>query len=237
MERIIDISHRHKSAHLSSSLTTFPILDHIYSHKKADDIVILSAGHAGLAQYVALEKHEGKNAEELFVKHGIHPHRDVQNGIHVSTGSLGSGITVAIGYAVANPLRNVYVILTDGECAEGSVWEALAFAQKKNLVNLKVHVNVNGFAAYEVVDWFSLWLRLKTFWWRTHIWFTNSPRIPCMKGLQAHYHVLSDENKDELIHYINEERICTKVVRRYEERFKSFFNYGRSWIRYFGFNP
>ena len=137
----MDISFRHKSAHLSSSLTTFPILDYIYSHKKPEDIVILSAGHAGLAQYVAIEKYNGKNAEEMFEKYGIHPHRDPENEIYAFTGSLGSGITIAVGYAYANPSRDVYVVLTDGECAEGSVWEALAFAQRKNLKNLKVPVS------------------------------------------------------------------------------------------------
>ena len=71
-----------------------------------------------------LEKYQGVNAEELFLKHGGHPHRDEENGIYCSTGSLGLGITVAVGRALANKNRTVYCLISDGEAAEGSVWEA-----------------------------------------------------------------------------------------------------------------
>ena len=232
MERIVDISYRNKLGHLSSSLTSYPILDYVYSIKKPGDIVILSAGHGGLAQYVILEKYEQKNAEELFIKHGVHPHRDPENGIHVSTGSLGCGILVGVGFALADPKRDVYVILSDGECAEGSVWEALAFIQKKNLTNIHIHVNVNGYAAYENVDTFKLWLRLKSFWWRTYIWYTKPPSAPFFTGLQAHYHVLSEENKDYMFHKLNEKGVCENVARCYEKRFKDLLDYCRSWVRY-----
>jgi len=71
----------------------YPILESIYITKDPKDIVVLSAGHAGVAQYVALEKFEGHNAEKLVEDFGVHPSRDPSRGIHVSSGeSLASAI-------------------------------------------------------------------------------------------------------------------------------------------------
>ena len=108
------------------------IIDEIYKSKNEEDIFILSSGHAALALYVILEKYEGKDAEELFLKHGGHPHRDEENGIYCSTGSLGLGITVAVGRALADKNRKVHVLISDGESAEGSVWEALRFIKESS---------------------------------------------------------------------------------------------------------
>ena len=231
MERVVDITFKNKSSHMSTCLTMVGILDSIYKNKKPDDIVILSAGHGGLAMYVMLEKYMSNvNAEHLYMKHGVHPHRDVENGIHVSTGSLGSGILVAVGYAVANRSRDVHVVLTDGECAEGSVWEALAFAHTHKLKNLKVHVNVNGYSAYGSVDKLYIWLRLKSFLWSTRVWFTETPNVSFLKGLQGHYHVMNEGNKEEIIKYINEEGVRKQSLRIYEEGLKNFLDYCRSWV-------
>jgi len=64
----------------------YPILESIYAIKEPKDLVVLSAGHAGLAQYVALEKFEGHDAEKLVEDFGVHPVRDPSRGIHVSSG-------------------------------------------------------------------------------------------------------------------------------------------------------
>jgi hypothetical protein len=232
--RIVDISYRHHLGHLGSSLTTLPILDHIYKTKKPDDIVILSAGHGGMALYACLEKYEGRNAEMLFEKHGIHPHLDIENGIPVSSGSLGSAILVAVGHAFGNRARDVHVVISDGECAEGSVWEALAFASTAKLTNLKVHVNINGYSAYDKINCLSLVCRLKAFFWGVHIWFTKSPDVSFMKGLQAHYHVMSEDNKDEIIKYFNEEGFCKTASRGYEVGLAPLLDYGRSGLRHLG---
>ena len=115
--RVIEIVHKNKIGHLGSCLTALPILEHIYKKKREKDIVVLSSGHAGIALYTVLEKYEGKDAEELYKKHGVHPNRYVENGIHVSTGSLGSGITIGVGYAVADKTLDVHILISDGECA------------------------------------------------------------------------------------------------------------------------
>ena len=137
-KRILEIAYKHKLSHLGSYLSAVDIIDEIYRYKDPRDIFILSSGHAALALYVVLEKYEGKDAEELFLKHGGHPHRDELNGIYCSTGSLGLGITVAVGRALANKNRKVHVLISDGESAEGSVWEALRFIQENNLTNIEV---------------------------------------------------------------------------------------------------
>ena len=193
-KRILEIAYKHKLGHLGSYLSAVDIVEEIYENKDPDDIFILSSGHAALALYAALEKYEGKNAEELFLKHGGHPHRDEENGIYCSTGSLGLGITVAVGRALANKNRKVHVLISDGESAEGSVWEALRFIKESNLSNIEVYVNVNGYAAYDKVDVKYLVDRLKVFLPTINIRYTSVNQYPFLRGLNAHYHVMSEED-------------------------------------------
>ena len=193
-KRILEIAYKHKLGHLGSYLSAAGIVDEIYENKDPDDIFILSSGHAALALYAALEKYEGKNAEELFLKHGGHPHRDEENGIYCSTGSLGLGITVAVGRALANKNRKVHVLISDGESAEGSVWEALRFIKESNLSNIEVYVNVNGYAAYDKVDVKYLVDRLKVFLPTINIRYTSVNQYPFLRGLNAHYHVMSEKD-------------------------------------------
>ena len=210
MERIIQISYDEKLSHIGSCLTTYPIIEHIYKTKNPNDTLVLSSGHAGLALYVALEKYEGKDPIKMLHKYGIHPKRDLENGIHVSSGSLGSAILVATGMALADRKNDVYCIISDGECAEGTVWEALRFAHTNNLTNLKIHVNMNGYCAYDEVDTDYLINRLRVFYPNTSIWKTKCPEIENMKGLLAHYYVLKLKDKAELLN--NAEALCELVA-------------------------
>ena len=193
-KRILQIAYENKLSHLGSYLSSVEIIDEIYFKMEPDDIFILSSGHAALALYVCLEKHRGANATELFKKHGGHPHRDEQHGIYCSTGSLGLGITVALGRAVANPKRKVYVLISDGECAEGSVWESLKTINEQNITNIEVYVNVNGYAAYMEVDSEYLTNRLRVFLPCINIRYTSVEQLPFLKGLNAHYHVMSESD-------------------------------------------
>ena len=198
-KRIIEISYRNKLSHLGSALCTVNTLDQIYKIRKKDEPVILSNGHAGLALYVVLEKYGYGNAEELWKKHGTHPNRDMEHGIYASTGSLGHGIGIAVGMALINPKRLVYVLLSDGECAEGSVWEALRIARDNRLENLRVAVIANGFSAYDKVDIDDLDTRIVNFYptmvIRTHLF--SFPEY--LQGLEAHYHVLTEEDYKEIM--------------------------------------
>ena len=193
-KRILDIAYKNKLSHLGSYLSSVDIIDKIYSKKNLEDIFILSSGHAALAMYVVIEKYTGIDAGELFKKHGGHPHRDEPNGIFCSTGSLGMGLTVAVGRALSNPNKKVYVLISDGECAEGSIWESLRFIKENNLENIEVHVNVNGYAAYDTVDVNYLVKRLKVFLPSIRIHKTTVNQTPFLKGLNAHYHVMSEQD-------------------------------------------
>lgn len=197
-KRILDIAYKNKLSHLGSYLSSVEIIDEIYTNKHPDDIFILSSGHAALALYTVLEKHEGRDAEELFKKHGGHPHRDEENGLYCSTGSLGTGITIAVGRALANPKRKVHVLISDGEAAEGSIWEALRFIKENHVENIEVHVNINGYAAYDKVDIEYLVTRLKAFLPTINLHFTTVNQAPFLKGLNAHYHIMSEEDYKSL---------------------------------------
>ncbi len=196
--RIIDISYNEKIGHLSSNLNAVNIINEIYSLKNKDDPFILSSGHAALALYVILEKYEGANAVNLFHKHGVHPHRNIQDNIYCSTGSLGMGITVACGYALSNKERNIYCLISDGECGEGSIWESLRFAYEKNLNNLKIYANINGMIAYDHIDRDYIISRLKAFHPNINIRNTTPPEWSFAKSILTHYYVLKAEDYSSL---------------------------------------
>ena len=202
-KRIAVIAYKNKLGHLGSYFSSVDIIDEIYSKMNKDDIFILSSGHAALALYVCLEKYKGVNADMLFEKHGGHPHRDEENFIYCSTGSLGLGITVALGRAVANPNRKVHVLISDGECAEGSIWESLKTIVEQNITNIEVYVNVNGYAAYMEVDSVYLEQRLKAFLPSINIRHTSVEQFPFLKGLNAHYHVMNEENYQEALNILS----------------------------------
>jgi len=196
--RIIDISYNEKIGHLSSNLNAVNIINEIYFLKNKDDPFILSSGHAALALYVILEKYEGANAVNLLHKHGVHPHRNIQDNIYCSTGSLGMGLTVACGYALSNKERNVYCLISDGECGEGSIWESLRSAYEKNLNNLKIYANINGMIAYDHIDRNYIISRLKAFHPNINIRNTTPPEWSFAKSILTHYYVLKAEDYSSL---------------------------------------
>jgi transketolase len=196
LNRILDIAHKHKLSHLGSYFSSVSIIDKIFKVKNKEDIFILSAGHSAVALYAVLEDVYGIDAEKLFLKHGGHPHRDEENKIYCSTGSLGLGLTVAVGRAMANNSRAVHCLISDGECAEGSIWEALRFIQEQQISNLFVYVNMNGYAAYDTINAKYLSDRLYAFLPAIRISYTNVEYFPFLRGLNAHYHVMTDEDYD-----------------------------------------
>jgi len=152
--RLFELISKHKLHHISSCVTALPVLMHMHEMAKGGDNIVLSAGHAGLALYVVKEYFSkgAIDAEDLLEKHGVHPHKDVVNGIPCSTGSLGMGIGIACGMAMGNPQKDTHCMITDGEAAEGAVWETLRFIHANKISNLKVYVNMNGYCAYDKVD-------------------------------------------------------------------------------------
>lgn len=192
--RILDISYKKHLAHIGSCLTALPIIDDIYSKMYTSDRFVLSSGHAGLALYCVLEKYLGKNAEMLFDKHGVHPNRDEENGIWVSSGSLGHGLPIALGMALSDQTRKIYCLISDGECAEGSIWEALRVKVDNHVDNLEIHLSMNGFGAYDPIDPKKLTKRIKAF--DPSVIIHNS--VGSVNQL-AHYKIMTGEEYAQII--------------------------------------
>jgi transketolase len=151
-ERIVEISKKYNLSHVGSNLTALNIIDEIYRTKKFDEKFILSCGHCSLALYVMLEEIYGFDAEQLFLKHGVHADRCEEEGIYCSSGSLGHGLGIALGMALADRTKNVYCLVSDGELFEGNIWEVSNVMMKYDVTNLKVYLNFNGWSAYDRVE-------------------------------------------------------------------------------------
>jgi transketolase len=164
--RILDLAFRagKNGSHLGGALSVADILSVLYGKivnynlQNPSDInrdrVILSKGHSANALFSVLEKIGFISNEELdeFEQNGSHYYahaaRNLQKGIEFSGGSLSLGLSFAVGVALSNKLdklkNHVYVILGDGECDEGLIWEALMSAANFNLNNLTIIVDCNG---------------------------------------------------------------------------------------------
>jgi transketolase len=197
-KRLIDITFQEKLSHLSSCLSSLPIIAEIYEQKKDDEIFILSNGHSGLALYCVLEEKYGIDPVMMLHKHGIHPGKDLENKLYCSTGSLGSGLPIAVGHALSNPSKKVWCLISDGECAEGSIWEALAFVKNQSIDNLQIYVNINGVCAYDYIDKEYLIKRLKIFLPSINIRESEIPDYNFAKGILAHYYILTEEDYKKL---------------------------------------
>jgi len=199
-QRIIDISYKKKLSHIGSCLTAVDIIDRVYADKKPNEPFILSSGHAGLALYVVIEKYLGIDAEMLFDTYGVHPNRNLKHDIYCSTGSLGHGIGIATGMAISDRSRKVHVLLSDGECAEGSVFESFNVIQQNKISNMVIHINYNSWGAYRKIMMKSI-IPLTTIIESTcdvKIHKTDSPGFLFLSGLKAHYAVLSDGEYNQL---------------------------------------
>jgi len=161
---IVDAVFHAKSGHPGGSLSIADVLTYLYwkemnvdpaDPKKADrDRLVLSKGHAAPGLYSALA-HRGYFPVELLktlrkTDSILQGHPDMKHipGVDMSSGSLGQGISCAVGMALAGKLDKadyrVYTILGDGELGEGQVWEASMFAAAKGLDNLLVIVDNNN---------------------------------------------------------------------------------------------
>ena len=195
-KRIIDISYRNKASHISSCLTASNI---IYNIKQENDLFILSSGHAFLGLACVLEWKYGFDAEDLFLRHGTHPKRNIKDKVFFSTGSLGHGICASVGFALSNRNRDVYCLCSDGECGEPNIFSALKLVRNFKLNNFKVYFNINGFSAYDQIDYPYLSNILTTIWNQSNIRFTNLQDFPILDGIQGHYKVLSENEYKKLI--------------------------------------
>jgi len=198
-KRVIDLTYKLGLTHLGSCLNAVSIIDNIYKVKKENEPFILAQGHAALALYVVLEKYYFKDAEVLFKKYGTHPYRNVDDQIWCSTGSLGQGLGIGVGMALADRKRNVYVVTSDGDMAEGSNWEALRVATDYQLENLRITCIANGFSGYKQVDSDLLDLRMQYFYPSLMLKVNTFAYPDWLQGVAAHYEKLTKERYEEIL--------------------------------------
>lgn len=161
-EEILKLACKSGEGHIASSFSIVELLYCLYFYvldtKKDDvknnkDTFILSKGHAALALYILLNKTGvfSKKVLNSFSTNGSvlggHPDRLLVPGVEVSTGSLGHGLPIGCGIAIAKKLNNsssrVIVLVGDGELNEGSNWESILFAKQHDLSNLYLIVDNN----------------------------------------------------------------------------------------------
>ncbi|KPJ55301.1 transketolase [Parcubacteria bacterium DG_72] len=170
--KVLEMIYKTQSPHIGGCFSCVDILLVLYfkilkldpdnKKDKNRDIFILSKGHAGPALYTVLAERGffGKEKLEQFsVDEGIfeyHPKRNLDLGIELTTGSLGHGLSVSTGMALARKIDNsksrVFVLSSDGDMEEGCVWPALMFAAKHKLDNLTVIIDYNKIQAISKVE-------------------------------------------------------------------------------------
>jgi len=208
------------SAHFGGALSITEIISTLFAHQmKIDkknptweerDRFILSKGHACLAYYAALceigyiTKDELKTFEKNDTNLLGHPVINRKLGIDFSNGSLGMGLSLGIGVAISSKKKkknfSIYVIIGDGECNEGSVWEAAMAAPNFKLNNLYAIIDKNNFqqtgSNKEIMNVESLKDKWASFGWHTveldghniqelHNFFKDSKKINKPKAIIA----------------------------------------------------
>jgi len=141
LRSLVELSYKQGNTHMMSALTALPIITKIY-REHPGTMFILSKGHAWLAHAVVLQAMGYKpNVVQT------HPNRDAANGVICTTGSLGHGLPIALGIALAMPEQRVDVLLGDAECMEGTFWECLNICHAFRVRNLHIHIDWNGHGA------------------------------------------------------------------------------------------
>ena len=189
-QKIIEVTTEVEGGHLAGSLSCIDILVALYfgvlKHKPDNpnwenrDRFILSKGHGAPALYTVLAMSKYFPEEELFTLRKInsrlqgHPDCKKLPGIEISTGSLGQGLSAAVGMALGYKYdrkkgSQIYCLLGDGECDEGQVWEAAMFASSYDLRNITAIVDRNGYQidgrTKDVMKLEPLDLKWKSFGW------------------------------------------------------------------------
>ncbi len=189
--KLIMLAGKIGGAHIGGSFSMMDMLVALYHHqmnidpklpKKPDrDIFILSKGHAGVGYCVLLgdmgffPEEELDHFNQTGSPFGVHPDHKKIPGVEASTGSLGHGLGLGLGIAMAKKLdkRNerVFVLISDGELCEGSIWEALMAASHHKAGNLTVIVDYNKMTQdgpiSEIMEVAPVAKKLEAFGWKT----------------------------------------------------------------------
>ncbi len=190
---VIEISYRAGVGHIAPALSIIDILTVLYFSilrinpknptKKTRDRFILSKGHAAAALYATL-RHRGFFTKKKLRTYcqdngafGVHPDYNIRFGVELTTGSLGHGLAVGAGMAISlkdtypRNSPHVFVLVSDAELNEGSVWETIMFASHQKLDNLTLIIDDNGLQAFgrtkDVLNIQPIEDKLNVFGWQT----------------------------------------------------------------------
>ena len=186
---VLEMVHSAHASHIGSAFsiadilavlyTDFVDVDQLKHNDKNRTRIILSKGHAGAAIYAALAEIGLLPKKELQTygmngsKLSCHVSHNNVTGVEISTGSLGQGVGMAAGIALAGSKAGLdyktFVIVGDGECNEGSVWEMVLFARQQKLNRLTMIVDCNGLQALgktvDILDMSDLKKKFESFGW------------------------------------------------------------------------
>ena len=142
---ILEMVYKAQDGHIPSAFSVVELLCVLYSKMDKHDAFFLSKGHASAALYAVLARFGYLDRKELSTfcqynsKLGGHPHRNA-GPIISSSGSLGHGFPMAVGYALSRKIKKepgrVFCLIGDGETNEGTIWETAMFAEQLKLSNL-----------------------------------------------------------------------------------------------------
>lgn len=230
-----------ESHHIGCSFDIVEILTYLYFQEmKIDpkkpndpnrDIFILSKGHAAAGVYATLSE-RGYFKKEILGEYdtdgGILPEHitRVVPGVELSTGSLGHGLPVGVGFALSykndNKKNRTFVLVSDGELNEGSNWEAIMFAGHHKLDNLTVIFDKNDYQGYgktaDIIDLSPIENKLKEFGWNTYE--INGHDFKDLKNVFTKI----KKSKNKKPHFIIAKTIKGKGIPEFEGKFESHYH-------------
>jgi|TARA_Y100000310_G_scaffold202203_3_gene202343 transketolase len=135
---ILEASFKAEACHIGSALSCVKIVEDIFKRKRKKDVFLFGKASGVATLYCKLH---GDKAWKYLKRYPL-PHKKVP-GVTWSLGSVGHGLPVAVGMAMGDRTRNVYVLLSDGDVQAGTFWESILFARQHKLRNLKIYIDRN----------------------------------------------------------------------------------------------
>jgi len=197
----VKLAHTGKSAHVASALSCVDIMTTLFYNimERSRDRFILSKGHGCMSYYAILSEKGYIGCKELdtYSRNGSflaeHPLYGKFSDIELATGSLGHGLSFSAGAALARKIcqkeGTEFVLLSDGECNEGSVWEAAMVASNLNLDNLVAVVDYNKMQCAGFCDKTPMYDKWEAFGWEVY-----EARGNCVEDLLSSFSFCFEKN-------------------------------------------
>lgn len=204
-KEILINSYKAGACHIGSALSCVKILNDLFKTFRKGDVFIFSKA-SGVATLYCLLADQGKFPKSKvaeYLKKYPEVSKEVR-GVLWSGGSLGLGLPIAVGLALADRNRRVYCLMSDGECQEGTTWEASLFARQHKLKNLYVIVDNNSYQALgktkDILDLTTAFEFMKKTLPNCRIVNTvKGDKFKLLQGTKGHYYNLKKEDLDKLL--------------------------------------